>query len=58
MGLAVALACDLQQSLILSDMQVMFDLMKRNISLNELELKVEPLVLNWSVSKCDIHVHL
>lgn len=47
MGLAVALACDLQHPLILSDMEVMFELMKRNISLNELESKVEPLILNW-----------
>ncbi|KAM0149863.1 hypothetical protein ACHAQE_000584 [Botrytis cinerea] len=46
-GLAVALACDLQHPLILSDMEVMYELMKQNIALNEVSSKVEPLILNW-----------
>lgn len=56
MGLAVALACDLERPLLLSDMEVMFDLMKRNISLNEIESKVEPLILNWQVNELDVYV--
>ncbi|RAL65431.1 hypothetical protein DID88_000998 [Monilinia fructigena] len=55
-GLAVALACDLKRPLLLSDMEVMFDLMKRNVSLNGIESKVEPLILNWQVNKRDAHV--
>ncbi|ESZ90266.1 hypothetical protein SBOR_9357 [Sclerotinia borealis F-4128] len=55
-GLAVALACDLQHPLMLSDMDVMFELMKSNISLNEIESKVEPLILNWGEPLPDLVV--
>ena len=39
----------LQHPLLLTDMDAMFELMKKNIALNELGSHVVPLILNWYV---------
>ncbi|PQE23952.1 hypothetical protein CJF32_00006786 [Rutstroemia sp. NJR-2017a WRK4] len=46
-GLAVAFSGDLHHPLLLTDMDAMFELMKKNITLNELDSHVVPLILNW-----------
>ncbi|KAM3074651.1 Protein-lysine N-methyltransferase efm6 [Clarireedia jacksonii] len=46
-GLAVALGCNLQHQLLLTDMDAMFELMKKNVGLNDLGSHVIPLILNW-----------
>jgi len=46
-GLAVALGCNLQNSLYLTDQEEMFALMQQNITLNGMEACVLPLILNW-----------
>ncbi|OHE93988.1 hypothetical protein CORC01_10680 [Colletotrichum orchidophilum] len=46
-GLAVALGCELQETLYLTDQDEMFELMGRNTKLNGLEDKVKPMILNW-----------
>ncbi|PNP43374.1 hypothetical protein TGAM01_v202771 [Trichoderma gamsii] len=46
-GLAVAAGCDLQAPLILTDQDVMLELMKHNIQLNELEGKATASILDW-----------
>lgn len=46
-GLAVALECDLQNPLLLTDQTEMFELMQHNIKLNGLQSKAKAMVLNW-----------
>ncbi|KAH7325901.1 putative methyltransferase-domain-containing protein [Stachybotrys elegans] len=46
-GLAVAQACRLGTKLLLTDQLEMLELMKHNIVLNELQDRVEALILNW-----------
>ncbi|KAI0452144.1 putative methyltransferase-domain-containing protein [Xylaria acuta] len=49
-GLAVARGCDLGENhppLYITDQMEMFSLMRHNIALNELEGKVEAMLLNW-----------
>ncbi|KAI0536973.1 putative methyltransferase-domain-containing protein [Xylaria digitata] len=49
-GLAVARGCDLGENhapLCITDQMEMFSLMRHNIALNELEGKVEAMLLNW-----------
>jgi hypothetical protein len=43
----VASGGGLQHQLLLTDMDAMFELMKKNIALNELGSHVVPLILNW-----------
>ncbi|KAG6041745.1 hypothetical protein E4U41_002172 [Claviceps citrina] len=49
-GLAVALGCGGNTSLLVTDQQEMFELMDTNIRLNKLEGRAEALVLNWGES--------
>ncbi len=46
-GLAVALGCQMDHPLLLTDQKNMIDLMQKNIALNGLESRVKELVLNW-----------
>jgi tRNA1(Val) A37 N6-methylase TrmN6 len=49
-GLAVARGCDLGEShapMYITDQKEMYSLMRHNIALNELEGKVEAMILNW-----------
>lgn len=46
-GLAVAMGCQGLTTMFLSDQEGMLSLMKRNISLNQLESQVHPIILNW-----------
>ncbi|KAG6015631.1 hypothetical protein E4U54_003216 [Claviceps lovelessii] len=46
-GLAVALGCGSNTSLVVTDQKEMFDLMDTNIRLNKLEGRAKALVLNW-----------
>jgi len=46
-GLAVALGCELENPLYISDQENMVELMKKNISLNGIESRVMEVVLNW-----------
>jgi hypothetical protein len=45
----VAFEGGLQHQLLLTDMDAMFELMKKNIALNDLGSHVVPLILNWYV---------
>lgn len=49
----MAAGCDLQAPLILTDQDVMLELMKHNIQLNELEGKATASILDWYVVTCD-----
>lgn len=46
-GLAVAAGCDLQAPLILTDQDVMLELMRHNIQLNKLDSKATASTLDW-----------
>lgn len=46
-GLAVALGCRAKQPLYITDQLEMFDLMEKNIALNDLQSRVVPLLYNW-----------
>lgn len=46
-GLAVAIGCATQETLYITDQENMVSLMHKNVELNHLESRVEPLVLNW-----------
>ncbi|KAM5358669.1 hypothetical protein ACJZ2D_015092 [Fusarium nematophilum] len=46
-GLAVALECELQNPLLVTDQIEMFELMQHNIKLNGLQDKAKAMVLNW-----------
>jgi tRNA1(Val) A37 N6-methylase TrmN6 len=48
-GLAVALECQLQNQLLVTDQLEMYELMKHNIELNNLQDKAKAMVLNWYV---------
>ncbi len=48
-GLAVALGCGIESRLMLTDQDEMLELMKHNITLNEIEDKATASVLNWYV---------
>lgn len=48
----MAAGCDLQAPLILTDQDVMLELMKHNIQLNELEGKAMASILDWYVVTC------
>lgn len=50
-GLAVALECELQSPMLVTDQNEMLELMQHNIKLNGLEAKAQAMVLNWYV--CD-----
>ena len=47
--MAVAAGCDLQAPLILTDQDVMLELMRHNIQLNRLESKATASILDWYV---------
>ncbi|KAG6294077.1 hypothetical protein E4U09_002730 [Claviceps aff. purpurea] len=49
-GLAVALGCGGNASLLVTDQQEMFELMDTNIRLNKLEGRAKALILNWGES--------
>jgi protein N-lysine methyltransferase METTL21A len=49
-GLAVAMGCQIDNSIYITDQETMFELMGKNIALNGLESRVKELVLNWYVS--------
>ncbi|KAJ4267747.1 Protein-lysine N-methyltransferase efm6 [Fusarium torreyae] len=46
-GLAVALECTLRNPLLVTDQMEMYELMKHNIELNNLQDKARAMVLNW-----------
>lgn len=46
-GLAVAIGCHIRHSIHITDQENMKALMHQNISLNHLESRVIPLILNW-----------
>lgn len=46
-GLGVAIGCELENEILISDQENMIDLMRKNIELNGLESKAKELVLNW-----------
>lgn len=46
-GLGVAIGCQVDNPLYITDQENMFSLMGQNISLNNLESCVVPLILNW-----------
>ncbi len=47
MGLAVAIGCEVNHPIYVTDQENMIDLMVKNIALNGLESCVKSLVLNW-----------
>ncbi|KAH8699502.1 putative methyltransferase-domain-containing protein [Ilyonectria robusta] len=49
-GLAVALECELQSPMLVTDQNEMLELMQHNIKLNGLEAKAHAMVLNWGES--------
>jgi len=51
-GLGVAIGCQIDHTIYITDQENMMELMAKNISLNRLESSVVPLVLNWYVSSC------
>lgn len=53
-GLAVALGCGGNASLLVTDQQEMFELMDTNIRLNKLEGRAKALILNWYVD-CSVY---
>jgi len=48
-GLAVALGCEVDAPIYITDQENMMALMTENVVLNKLESRVVPLVLDWSV---------
>ncbi|KAG9244371.1 putative methyltransferase-domain-containing protein [Calycina marina] len=46
-ALGVAIGCQLESPIYVTDQENMLPLMRRNIALNELESRAVPLVLNW-----------
>lgn len=46
-GLGVAIGCQVDNPLYITDQENMFSLMSQNITLNDLESRVVPLILNW-----------
>jgi hypothetical protein len=54
-GLAVAIGCKVDSPLVITDQENMLSLMQQNVALNNLESRVEALVLNWY---CLIHSSL
>ncbi|KAI7473401.1 S-adenosyl-L-methionine-dependent methyltransferase [Hortaea werneckii] len=50
-GLAIALGCQPDQALHITDMDSMLNLMQQNIALNELQGKVHAAVYNWAGAK-------
>ncbi|RDW91212.1 protein-lysine N-methyltransferase EFM6 [Coleophoma crateriformis] len=55
-GLGVALGCPVENALYISDQENMLDLMEKNVILNKLQSRVEPLVLNWGEPLPDVTV--
>jgi len=49
-GLGVAIGCDVDEKIYITDQENMMALMEQNIKLNDLEARVVPLVLNWYIS--------
>ena len=49
MGLAVAIGCQIDNDIYVTDQENMLELMDKNIELNGLEAHVKALVLNWWV---------
>ncbi|EAT87317.1 hypothetical protein SNOG_04926 [Parastagonospora nodorum SN15] len=50
-GLAVVLGCKTDKPLHITDQEPMFDLMKRNITLNNLDLRVTASIYDWGAAK-------
>lgn len=46
-GLGVAIGCEVNNEILITDQENMIELMRKNISLNGLESRVKELVLNW-----------
>lgn len=46
-GLAVALGCQIEPPLYITDQECLLALMEQNIKLNQLQSIVKPLVLDW-----------
>lgn len=53
--MAVAAGCELQAPLILTDQDVMLELMKHNIQLNKLDGKATASILDWYVVTFAVH---
>jgi tRNA1(Val) A37 N6-methylase TrmN6 len=51
-GLGVAIGCQIDNPIYITDQENMVELMQKNITLNGLGSRVVPLVLNWFVSSC------
>ncbi|KAK4986653.1 Protein-lysine N-methyltransferase efm6 [Elasticomyces elasticus] len=49
-GLAVALGCQLDRPVYITDQQPMFELMERNITLNNLQAEVRACIFDWGSS--------
>lgn len=49
-GLGVAIGCEVDQAIYITDQENMLELMEKNVILNGLESRVIPLVLNWYAS--------
>jgi protein N-lysine methyltransferase METTL21A len=49
-GLAVAIGCDIDTPIYITDQENMIELMNKNITLNALGSCVKSLVLNWYVA--------
>ncbi|KAH8730193.1 putative methyltransferase-domain-containing protein [Phaeosphaeriaceae sp. PMI808] len=50
-GLAVAVGCKTDSTLHITDQEPMYDLMKRNIALNDLNLRVSASIYDWGTGK-------
>lgn len=47
MGLGLALGCQVDAPILISDQVTMYDLMIKNIALNALQSRAKELILNW-----------
>lgn len=46
-GLAVALGCEIDAPLYITDQEPLVPLMEQNVKMNGLESRVKPLILDW-----------
>lgn len=46
-GLAVAVGCDLQHTMYITDQLPMLELLRYNITLNEVDQKAKGIILDW-----------
>lgn len=51
----MAIGCDIDEPIIITDQENMISLMEQNITLNNLDSRVVPLVLNWQVLSKPYH---